>query len=209
LEREALSRDRILRAALQIVDKEGLEAISMRRLGQALGVEAMSLYNHVSNKAAILDGIFETVLEELPPAKRSSSWPAVLREQARSLRRVLSAHPNVLPIFATRPAVTPASIARLEAALELLRGEGFSVRAALSTVQVMVAYVVGHTLATHAPGKAHEGSWPDYDALSDDVFPRVREAARILRSHDEEREFEFGLDALVAGLEARSRRSKR
>src|SRR5258706_12286391 len=92
--RVALSRERVLEAALQIVDEEGLEAISMRRLGEALGVEAMSLYNHVENKAAILDGVFERVLSELPPAKRTGSWKAALKERARALRAVLRKHPN-------------------------------------------------------------------------------------------------------------------
>src|SRR5258706_5684902 len=109
--RVALSRERVLEAALQIVDREGLEAISMRRLGDALGVEAMSLYNHVPNKAAVLDGVFERVLAELPVLKPGrKSWRAVLKAQALALRDVLAAHPNALPLFATRPAVTEASL---------------------------------------------------------------------------------------------------
>src|SRR5262245_26008166 len=120
-----LSRERILKAALAIVDREGLDAISMRRVGDALGVEAMSLYNHVANKAAILDGIFESILEELPVAPRASSWRAILRERARSLRAVLGRHPNALPIVATRVAVTRVSLAYLETILALLRVAGF------------------------------------------------------------------------------------
>jgi len=131
--REALSRERILRTALDLVDREGLEAISMRRVGEELGVEAMSLYNHVANKAAILDGIFETVLAELRAPKRSPTWQAALGDRARALRAILRAHPNALPIFATRPAVTPASIAHVEAVLAALRDAGFSADDALST----------------------------------------------------------------------------
>jgi AcrR family transcriptional regulator len=205
--RAALSRERILTAALGLVDREGLDAISMRRVGEELGVEAMSLYNHVANKAAILDGIFETVLAELPAAKRASSWQAALGDRARALRAVLRAHPNALPLFATRPAVTPASIAHVEAVLDVLRKAGFGVEDALSTLQVLVAYVVGHTIASHAPRRADEDARPAYERLSEDAFPRVREAAGVLPGHDVEREFALGLDAMLAGLEARRARA--
>jgi TetR/AcrR family transcriptional regulator, tetracycline repressor protein len=205
-QREALSRERILRAALAIVDEEGLEAISMRRIGEALGVEAMSLYNHVGNKAAILDGIFELVLSEMPPARRASSWQAALRGRAHALRTALRAHPNALPIFATRPAVTPASLDHVEAVLEVLRGAGFSAGDALSAMQVLVAFVVGHTVAAYAPEPPGEAASPAYDRLSEDAFPRVREIARLLPDHDVEREFELGLEALLVGLERHARR---
>lgn len=201
--RKALSRERILRTALSIVDREGLEAISMRRVGEELGVEAMSLYNHVANKAAILDGIFETVLAELPPARRSASWQAALRDRARALRAVLRAHPNTLSIFATRPAVTPAAIAHVEMVLEVLRSAGFSVEDSLSALQVLSAFVVGHTVASYAPRPADEASWPAYDRLSEEQFPRVREAARQLAAHDLEKEFELGLEMMLSGLELR------
>jgi AcrR family transcriptional regulator len=202
LKREALSRERILATALGIVDREGLDAISMRRLGEELGVEAMSLYNHVTNKAAVLDGIFETVLAELPAPRRSASWQSALKDRARALRVVLCAHPNTLPIFATRPAVTPASISHVEEVLDTLRSAGFSANKALSTLQVMVAFVVGHTIAAYSPRKPDEVSRPLYGQLSPEKFPRVREAALLLESHDIEKELEFGLDVMVAGLEA-------
>ena len=204
--REALSRERILRTALAVIDREGLDALSMRRVGDELGVEAMSLYNHVANKAAMLDGIFETVLAELPPAHRAASWQSALREQARALRSTLRAHANVLPLFATRPAVTPAAITHVEAVLDVLRTGGFSTDEALSTLQVLVAFVVGHALASYSPRKPDEDSRPAYERLSEESFPRVREAARALASHDIEKEFEFGLEAMVAGLELRASR---
>jgi len=203
MKREALSRERILRTALGIVDREGLDAISMRRVGEELGVEAMSLYHHVAGKAAILDGVFEIILDELPAAKRSASWQTALRERARALRAHLRAHPNALPIFATRPAATPASIAHVEAVLGILRGAGFSPDDALSALQVLSAFVVGHTVATHSPRRPGEDTRPRYDELAEAQFPHVREAARILASHDVEAEFELGVDAMLRGLEAR------
>ncbi|NUP10668.1 MAG: TetR family transcriptional regulator [Polyangiaceae bacterium] len=204
--REALSRERILRAALEIVDREGLDAISMRRLGEELGVEAMSLYHHVANKAAILDGIFETVLAELPPLSRSASWRTVLSQRARGLRLVLRAHPHALPIFATRPAATEASILHVEVVLDALMKGGFSAEDALSALQVTAAFVVGHTVAAYAPVRADETSRAVYDHLSEERFPRVREVARILPRHDLEKEFELGLEAMIVGIEARLER---
>jgi TetR/AcrR family transcriptional regulator, tetracycline repressor protein len=207
--REPLSRERILQTALAIVDREGLEAISMRRVGDELGVAAMSLYNHVANKAAILDGIFETVLDELPPAKRVGSWTIALRDRARALRVVLGAHPNVLPLFASRPAVTPASIVHVEGVLEILRRAGFSVHVSLSALQTLSAYVVGHTVSTFAGRPGDEASQPDYERLDEEQFPRVREAARVLPTHDVEEEFELGLDLMLTGLELRLASRKR
>jgi AcrR family transcriptional regulator len=201
--REALSRQRVLAAALAIVDREGLGAISMRRLGDELGVEAMSLYNHVANKADLLDGIFEAVLAELPPPRRTSSWSSALRGGARGLRHVLRAHPAVIPIFTTRPAVTPASLVHVESALLTLRNAGFSVHDALSVFQIVVAYVVGHTAQAYPPGSPEGRSSPAYAELDAKRFPTVREIAAALAHHDLDREFNIGLEALIAGFEVR------
>lgn len=197
---EPLSRARILDAALAIVDEEGLAALSMRRVGEALGVEAMSLYNHVANKAALLDGVVERVLRELPPPRRSATWQLALRERASAFRAVLRAHRHALPLFATRPAVTPASIAELEVVLEILRAAGFRPSAALTAMQCLLAFVIGHTLATTESGPAEERSVVAYEALAA-AFPRVREAARLLPSRDVDKEFLSGLSALIDGLE--------
>jgi AcrR family transcriptional regulator len=204
--RPALSRDRILAAALTVVDREGLDAISMRRLGDELGVEAMSLYNHVAGKGAILDGIFEAILAELPRVARTASWRADIGARAHALRAVLAAHPNALPLFATRPAVTPASLEHVEDVLEVLGGAGFSAGDALAALQVLLAYVVGHTLQTHARVNRDDQSMPDYQALDPALFPRVRELTHLVPRRDVEQEFATGLDALIAGLnQARSR----
>lgn len=198
--REPLTRERVLRAALAIVDGEGLSAISMRRVGEALGVEAMSLYNHVPNKAAILDGVFEIILSELPPAREQPSWKESLRERALALAAVLRAHPNALPLFATRPAVTPAAFEHLESALQTLHDAGMSPEGALASFQILVAFVVGHTLQSYGPVAADEETRPTYEALREDDFPRVRELSRLLPSRDVEEELALGVDALLAGL---------
>jgi len=201
-QRDKLSRERILAVALGLVDREGLEAVSMRRVGDELGVEAMSLYHHVANKAALLDGVFEAVLAELSPPVRRRAWADALRERARAFRLVLRAHPHALPLFATRPAVTPAAIAHVEGVLAVLREAGFSVAEALGALQVLSAFVVGHTLAAYAP-QAELASHPDYSKLDERRFARVREAARLLPERDVEREFEWGLELMLSGLAAR------
>jgi len=199
-ERPPLTRERILQAALELVDREGLEAVSMRRLGAALGVEAMSLYNRVAGKAEVLDGVYELVLAALPPLRRRGDWRAVLRERGRALRAALCAHPKAIPLFATRPAVTPASLRYVEETLGVLRAAGFSPGAALVALQVLVAFVVGHTLDSYGAVDPDAASAPDYERLDPRAFPRVREMARRLGRRDLEREFRAGLDAMLAGL---------
>lgn len=206
--RPALSRERVLRAALALVDREGLAAVSMRRVGDELGVEAMSLYNHVANKAAILDGVFEAVLAEVAPAARpppGSGWQGALRARAWALRAALGAHPNALPLFASRPAVTPASLAHVEEALEALRSAGFGVTDARNAFGSLVAFVVGHALSSYGPRDRADAARPAYERLPAEGFARVREASLALGRHDVEAEFEFGLEAMLAGLEARLR----
>jgi AcrR family transcriptional regulator len=173
----------------------------MRRLGDQLGVEAMSLYNHLPNKAALLDGVFEKVLSELPPPGRSKSWTEALRKQALRFRDVLRSHPNVLPLFSTRVAVTVESMVHIEASLDLLHKARFSPRDALSVLGTLVAYVVGHSFASYAPPDPDETA-PNYEHASKQVFPRVREAAELLVTHDVESEFAFGLDAMLRGFDA-------
>lgn len=207
--REPLSRERVLRAALSVVDREGLAAVSMRRLGEELGVEAMSLYNHVPHKAAILDGVFEMVLSELPPLRRHGTWKATLRERALALAAVLRAHPAALPLFASRPAVTPASFEHLESALQTLHDAGFSPEDSLAAFQILVAFVVGHTLQAYSPVGPDEESRPAYEALSEEVFPRVRELARVLPGRDVEEELALGVDALLEGLESKLAKGRR
>lgn len=199
--RPALSRERILEAALALVDEDGLESLTMRKLGTALGVEAMSLYHYVPNKAALLDGIHEIILSTMPPHV-DGPWPAVVEERARSLRRVLAAHPRAIPLFATRPAVTPESLQHLEIALDVLRRAGMTPAQALTVFQVTLAYVLGHAMLSFAPAAGGEVPAIDYGRLDPQKLPRVVEAAGALDSQDPEQEFELGLQLLIQGIEA-------
>src|SRR5205807_8274563 len=100
--RGALSRERIVEAAVGLIDGEGLDALSMRRLGAALGVEAMSLYRHFPSKAALLEAVVARLLAELPvPAPTAARWQDAFRALARAYRVLLTRHPNAIPLLAT------------------------------------------------------------------------------------------------------------
>ena len=128
----------MLAAALALLDREGLEGISMRRLGETLGVEAMSLYRYVPSKAALLDGLYEAVLEGMPEPPPGTDTKSLLRERARALRAVLRAHPQALPLFASRPAVTPHAMAHVELVLAALGRAGFPPGDALGESETML-----------------------------------------------------------------------
>lgn len=200
--RGALSRARILEAALGLVDREGLAALSMRRLGAELGVEAMSLYNHVPSKAAVLDGLQEVILDALPLPCPAPDWVEVLRGAARAFHGALAAHPNALPLFASRPPVTPAALRHVDAALGVLRGAGFGPESCVGAYQALIAFVVGHALASSGP--AGDASAPRHDALPREELPHLTAVVSGLKGHDARQDFEFGLDALLIGLRARA-----
>jgi AcrR family transcriptional regulator len=190
--RQPLSRDAILDAAVAILDHHGMAGLSMRRLGTALGVEAMSLYNHVPSKDALLDGIHERILLSLDPPPNARTWQAFTRHQAHALHRALLAHPNAIPLFATRPAATPAAVERLDRYLEVLLRAGFKPLDALSIVQLFAQLVVGHAMwATSV----------EVTMLDDSAPPHVKQVERALASWNPDRELELGIDAMVHGFE--------
>jgi len=189
--RQPLTRDKILDAALAILDRDGLEALSMRRLGAAVGVEAMSLYNHVASKDALLDGIHERILLSLEPAS-ARTWQAFVRHQALALHHVLLAHPNAIPLFATRPAATPAAIERLDQYLGVLLRAGFNAMHALSIVQLVAQLVVGHAMWTTGVEVA---------LVDDAAPPHVKQVERALVKWNPDRELELGIDAMIHGFE--------
>lgn len=183
-----LSRERVLEAAVALVDEEGLDALTMRRLAEELGVEAMSLYRYVKNKDDLLDGLHATILAELVVPDLKGPWREVLRELARAFRRTLEAHPRAVLLFATRPAVAPGAVEHVERVLQLLVAAGFGADA-VHAFQAGFTFVVGHTLW-------RLGSSADW-------LPPSRPGA-----HGLDEEFEYGLDALLLGLEAKLRRRR-
>jgi TetR/AcrR family transcriptional regulator, tetracycline repressor protein len=199
--RRPLTREVILSAAEKVIDTEGLTAVSMRRVGEALGVEAMSLYNHVPNKAALLDGVYERIIERVEPApKKARTWMAHALHQGRAFRLVLAAHPNAIPLFASRPATTHASLLRLEQSLAALREGGLDPLESLTVVQLVFSFAIGHALWSLVPRPSEEHQSPHYASLDSRKFNNVRAVASMLGRYDAEAEFEAGLVALVEGL---------
>ncbi|PDP88137.1 TetR family transcriptional regulator [Glycomyces fuscus] len=200
-----LTRQAVLRAALALADREGLEALSMRRIGRELGVEAMSLYQHVADKSDLLDGLVEQVFTRAaPPMAKGTSWREGLSEYAHALLRALLAHPNLLPLVITRPAITTQNLRTMENALMTLRSAGFTPERALDMLYAVADLVVGHAAVLAAGG-------PDEQAPTDrtraaarpgsrEAFP-LTEAALARRSRGPESRFDFALGAMLRGFD--------
>jgi AcrR family transcriptional regulator len=187
--RKPLDREAIIDAALDLLDRHGFDGLSMRKVATVLGVEAMSLYNHVDGKDALLDGIHERILLSLDAPPNARSWQAFVRHQALALHRALLAHPNAIPLFATRPAATPAAVERLGSFLEVLGAAGFKPVQALSIVQLVAQLVIGHAMWTNS-----------VDVV---LAPEPNETVeRALEKWDADRELSMGIDALLVGFAA-------
>jgi len=204
VKRRPLSRRRILEAAVRFVDREGLEALSMRKLGSELGVEAMSLYNHVPNKGALLDGMVEVLLGELEVPPEDEGWEKRVREAFQAFRRLAHEHPNVFPLLINRPPDTMDGVWLVEEFLRTLRGAGFDPDTALHAFRALSSYTSGYTMA-EIRGFAMEPAGARLGAvtLSPDDFPNIHELDAPLREVDHDAEFEFGLDLILAGLKKR------
>ena len=203
-----LTREQVLQAAVRLVDQEGADALSMRRLARELDVEAMTLYHHVGNKHVLEDAIIEHVLAEALPSSEALSsneprpteagapWQTVLARYAYALHRALSTHPNCVALIASRPGITARNLLQLEHLLELLTDAGFTPQVALRMVHATAASVVGQHLARPAGAtELSTAGGPEIDEL-----PLVREAIAAGFPTVEAR-FTLILDALIAGFE--------
>ena len=198
-----LSLPGITAAAIALVDAQGLEALTMRSLGRALGVEAMSLYRYVRNKAALLDAVHDALLAEMAPEIGGEHWEADVRAVAGSFRAMLRAHPNAVPMFATRPARGLHALRQVETGLSILDAAGLPTATALATFQVLFAFVVGHALYTFLPDRDRDRD-VDYAALPP-AYPHLRTLPAVLATRDLDAEFELGLDMFIAGIRERAR----
>jgi TetR/AcrR family tetracycline transcriptional repressor len=209
--RAGLSRDKVLDAAIAYVDEYGLPALSTRRLAAALGVEAMTLYHYVPTKAALLDGMVERVLEQAagdlvlelnPDQAQSQPWPEVVRAVATRFRAVLLAHPGVLGAMATRPVNSPGAIRILEAGLAIMTSQGVPLALAMDTLNSVMMFVIGHTLAEAGQTPGHEGTEPGPPAPDPAAYPNFAEAVRTGAGLDFTTRFRRTLDILIDGYAA-------
>jgi len=206
--RAPLSKERVLRAAVGLADSGGVEALSMRKLAQALGVEAMSLYNHVRNKEDILDGIVDVVVSEIEVCPRGADWQATMRQQVISARKVLLRHPWAPPVIESRTSTRPAMVGYMNAVIGLLREGGFSIELAHHAIHVLGSRVLGFTqdLFDDSTELSPEMAAMLARELADN-YPYAAEMAMAV-SHDgglggcdDDLEFEFGLDLILDGFE--------
>ena len=209
-ERTHLSREQVVRAALAIVDREGLDGFSMRKLGAELGVDPMAAYYYFPNKAAVLDGIADAVQAECPaPPGDDAPWDNRLRGMIRAWRRVLRAHPRALPVLSTHPVWSESGLRQWEAAAQILYDVGFTPAEAFQAILCINGYVVGITLAEvgEQPGGVTDPTMEEVAAhiagLPSNEFPILKAAFLGQTPYDADAKFEDGLDLLIAGLTAR------
>ena len=209
--RQPVTRARVIEAALKIMDSEGLEAVTMRRVGRELGVEAMSLYNHVQDKDDILDGISERVMSkfEIPPS--TDDWREDARAMAREWRRLLGLHPGVMQLFAERhkPLESLAAYRPMDGALDVLRRTGLSARESAQAFNALGGYIMGFVMTEQGlmPGHSPEEHAGHLEAVIEALrgagLPRLLECFPYFAECSTDEQFEFGLDLMVRGLEAK------
>ena len=210
---QRLTPDRIVGAAIGLVDDEGLDALSMRKLARRLGVEAMSLYHHVESKGALLDLMVEQVYGEVMVDLAAEQWQDRVSGTMDGLRSALLAHPNLLPVVATRPVMSSATMAMVEVGLATLVDAGFTLDRSRQAINVFVAFAIGHALTevgaspTMFDGYDSEAVRAFRDSISDEDLPLV---ASSIGSTTEDRaaEFALGVQCLTEGLSAELDRSR-
>ena len=212
-EKSKLSRDLVLTAALALVDAEGLDALTMRRLGQELGRDPMSLYRYAANRAALLDGVTELVLKELSIFPDRPDWQAQLRQIAHDLRLLALRHPNVVPLLVTRPLSTPlglrplGTLRPLEQILSLLIDAGFAPADALHIYRAYYGFLYGHILNELQefivdPDENEALLRLGLHRLPAKEFPGLRSLGPVLADYDGAAELDQGISILLAGLAA-------
>jgi AcrR family transcriptional regulator len=206
-----ITRDVILAAALDIIDRDGADRLSMRRLARALDRDPMILYRRAPNKAALLDGVAEMVLAQLTVDSDDPDWAAQLRTVARRYRALALAHPNLVPLLVTRPLSTPlglrppGTLRPLEDILTLLTRAGYSGPDALHIYRALFGFLHGHVLnelqeLVEKPDETDDLLRLGLHRLPIREFPLIRSLATALASYDGAAELERGLDILLTGL---------
>jgi len=207
--RAPLSRDQVLQAAVGLADEGGVGALSMRKLGQVLGVEAMSLYNHVAGKADLLDGMIDVVFSEigLPPAV--GGWKSAMRARALSARAVLGRHRWAIGLMESRKTPGPATLRHHDAVLGCLRGAGFSVELTAHAYSLLDSYIYGFALQEASlpfgtPEETAQVTKEIAGQMPADEYPHLAElaTAHVLQpGYQYGSEFEIGLDLILDALE--------
>ncbi|WP_405764003.1 TetR/AcrR family transcriptional regulator [Actinacidiphila glaucinigra] len=207
--RKTLTRQLVVRAAVELADAGGLETISMRKVGEAVGVEAMSLYNHVANKEDLLDGMVDVVFGEVELPKPGGDWRQAMRQRAISMRLVLSRHRWAIGLMESRSTPGPATLRHHDAVLGCLREGGLSLTLTAHAVSVLDSYIYGFalqekTLPFGSPEETAELAGSIMSGFGDGEYPYLTEiaTAHVMRpGYSYGDEFEAGLDLILNGLQ--------
>jgi AcrR family transcriptional regulator len=208
-DRTPLSREGVLRAAVALADQSGIESLTMRKLGQEVGVEAMSLYNHVANKDALLDGMVDLIFSEIELPVAGTDWRSAMRRRAISAREVLSRHRWAIGLMDSRSTPGPATLRHHDAVIGCLRDAGFSVALTAHAFAVLDSYIYGFVLQETSlpfdtPEETAELAQSMMAEFPADAYPHLTELAveHVLQpGYDFGNEYEFGLDLILDGLE--------
>ncbi len=207
--RVPLSRQRALHVAVALADAGGIGSLTMRKLAQELGVEAMSLYHHVANKDDILDGMVDIVFGEIDLPPTSTDWKTAMHRRAHSARTALSRHPWAISLMESRTAPGPATLRHHDAVIGCLRHAGFSIEMTAHAYSLLDSYIYGFAhQQINLPFDTAEETKEIADAilhqLPADEYPHLIELTteHVLQpGYDYGNEFEFGLDLILDGLE--------
>ncbi|MGI5272769.1 TetR/AcrR family transcriptional regulator C-terminal domain-containing protein [Nonomuraea sp. CA-218870] len=201
---QPLSRARIVAAAVELIEREGADAVSMRRIASELGVGVMSLYNHVPNKGALLDGVAESVLSEIGfTDDPEAHWSDRVRMQARAFRQIAHHYPRCTMLVVSRQLHTNAGLLPVERALATLRSAGFDGVDAVRVLRLFIAFIVGSLLRevgvtpSFAPVRK---AAIDAEEIDPELFPEVSALSELLGSCDHEAEFAFGVELLIQAI---------
>ena len=199
----------MLQAAVVLADQTGIASLTMRKLGESLGVEAMSLYNHVANKENLLDGMIDMVFHEIDLP--GTGWKSAMRERAVSARRVLRQHPWAIGLMESRSSPGPATLRHHDAVIGCLRKDGFPVALAAHAFSALDSYIYGFAMqeAGLPFDSADEKETADLvemilGGLPEDQYPHLRwlTVEHVLQpGYDYGKEFGYGLELLLDGLE--------
>ena len=206
--RAPLTRERVLRAAIALADAGGIDSLSMRKLGDELGVEAMSLYNHVANKDDVLDGIVDLVFSEIVLPSDRADWKSAMRRRALSAHEALLRHPWAPSLMQSRTKPGPATLRHHDSVLGSLRNAGFALVMAAHAISVIDGYIYGFALQQiNLPLQSREQVAEVGENILRQLSGEYPHLAEMITEHamkpgyDYAQEFEFGLDLILDGLE--------
>jgi AcrR family transcriptional regulator len=207
--RRPWNRGQLLRAAIDLADKGGIESLSMRKLSHELGGGTMSLYNHVSNKDDLVDGMIDMVFSEIELPAGEHGWKTTMRQRALSIRTVMTRHPWAIGLMESRRTPGPATLRHHDAVIGCLRDAGFSIQLAAHAFSALDSYIYGFALQEQSlrfgtPEETSELARAFLLQFPTKEYPRLAELTieHILRpGYDYGNEYEFGLDLILDGLE--------